>query len=123
MDPEQQDGIIDIRPGDWVDTSWGSAVVITVDSHSGHIHYRYEATKPTGETIWVLNGDNINDVTKENDADIIGRRILDMNSLEPYLYTNNCSICGLPCLVENMHTHPMGRIGECCWDERLRVTM
>lgn len=33
-----------------------------------------------------------------------------------------CSYCGFPCSSKNAHSHHGEIIGECCWDERLRMT-
>ena len=36
--------------------------------------------------------------------------------------TATCSLCGKPVLACLAHLHQGVWIGDCCWDERLRVT-
>jgi len=47
-------------------------------------------------------------------SDMEGTKKIDLDAV--------CSSCGFPCASNTAHLHQGEYIGECCWDERLKIT-
>jgi hypothetical protein len=49
-------------------------------------------------------------------------QVITQDEKEDDLETVECKFCGEEIALDTAHLHQSEYVGECCWDERLRIT-